>query len=278
MISPEITASTRSSIPPSHERAAAQLRTNPDIEGSATHLPPRPAEKEACESQLAADGDELTGRGPSLPDLDLGAGMVQQLAALGICRPDEQTAGTPTADRRIVEQLDELVDDTLAMRMRLDTIQEVQGRILARLDEIAEEFRSGQGVSREIDAMRRELLGERKHLVALTAFNALFNPLERLKLMRSDLDPGRDERMRNQLDAVLESLRLVVRGLGFREFDATPGEPFDPKRMECLGYAEGTPGLVLAAVRPGYLVDGLVVRAAGVLTTDPRVVEGGPVS
>jgi molecular chaperone GrpE (heat shock protein) len=43
------------------------------------------------------------------------------------------------------------------------------------------------------------------------------------------------------------------------------GKTFDPERHEAVGLAQGGEGMVHAEVRPGYLLDGDVLRPAEVL-------------
>jgi molecular chaperone GrpE len=43
------------------------------------------------------------------------------------------------------------------------------------------------------------------------------------------------------------------------------GEPFDPAQHEAISYAPGPEGRVVVVVREGYMVDGRVIRPAGVI-------------
>jgi molecular chaperone GrpE (heat shock protein) len=75
--------------------------------------------------------------------------------------------------------------------------------------------------------------------------------------------------MSQQLKAVTTVLRTVLREMGYREFEVEPGETFDPTRMECVGYADGAPGVVINVIRSGFSAGDAIVRCAGVTIADP---------
>jgi molecular chaperone GrpE (heat shock protein) len=167
-------------------------------------------------------------------------------------------------------QLEELADDMLSLLKRVKSLEELQGQVLGRIDHLQSTVeRSSEVAAREADSLRRELLGQRKHIAQMSAFQAVVTGLERLQVMRGELDAHKDSRMVGQLDAVLQTLGTMLRGLGFVEFRAEVQEPFDPTRMECLGYASGEPNVVLKCLRSGYRADQTVVRPAGVLIANP---------
>ncbi|HEX6862888.1 MAG TPA: nucleotide exchange factor GrpE, partial [Thermoanaerobaculia bacterium] len=90
------------------------------------------------------------------------------------------------------------------------------------------------------------------------------------------LDPGADGQLFAQVNGVVSALAGLLQGLGFHELVPEVGEPFDPATMECVGYAPGRPGVVLAGVHPGYRAHDVIVRPAGVLIADPtRIGEEG---
>ena len=95
--------------------------------------------------------------------------------------------------------------------------------------------------------------------------------MESLRTMRDRLTSKKEGKLRNQMDAALDRTVMLLQTLGFEEFQVGEGEPFNPEFMECVGYAEGTPGTVLSMRTSGYLTGGSVVRPAGVLVADPRV-------
>jgi molecular chaperone GrpE (heat shock protein) len=159
------------------------------------------------------------------------------------------------------------------LRVLADSIarlEERQAGLERRVEEaVAAIKESGATAARALGAMQRDLVGERRGLATRVVFEAVVAALDSLAAMRDGLDGERDGRMLTQIRAVHGTLTNVLQALGFSRFEAEVGEPFDPARMEPLGYAEGARGVVLAAVRPGYLAENAVVRAAGVLIADP---------
>jgi molecular chaperone GrpE (heat shock protein) len=91
--------------------------------------------------------------------------------------------------------------------------------------------------------------------------------------MKSGLHETDDELTIRQLTAVELSLKSAVQGLGFIEFKVASGEPFDPGRMECLGFEEGASGQVTSFCRPGYAIGNIVIRPAGVMIASPETQE-----
>lgn len=55
----------------------------------------------------------------------------------------------------------------------------------------------------------------------------------------------------------------VLKNEGIERIEAE-GKEFDPKTMECIQTEEGEEGKVVAELRPGYLLNGVVLRAAQV--------------
>jgi molecular chaperone GrpE (heat shock protein) len=230
--------------------------------------PPEPANRQ---DPIAARAIDLAG---ALQELDPEA--LKHFAALAPelapeAPPDMApvpSANVPTADPS--GQLEELADDMLSLLKRVKSLEELQGQVLGRIDQLQSAVeRSSEVAAREADSLRRELLGQRKHIAQMSAFQAVVTGLERLQVMRGELDTHKDNRMIGQLDAVLQTLGTMLRGLGFVEFRAEVQEPFDPTRMECLGYASGEPNVVLKCLRSGYRADQTVVRPAGVLIANP---------
>lgn len=166
--------------------------------------------------------------------------------------------------------IEEIADDMLTLLQKVKDIEGNQRDALARLDQIEQTAReSSRFYGREIDSLRRDLLGERKAMSAMTVFNTVAPTLDSLRAMHAKLHQSKDSRTREQLNAVIQAIGVALRGLGFVEFQAARGEPFDPARMECLGYAKGERGVVLEVVRPGYMAQETVIRPAGVLIAAP---------
>jgi molecular chaperone GrpE (heat shock protein) len=177
----------------------------------------------------------------------------------------------------LAELLEELAEDMLGLHQRLAEIAHKQAALLAQTEQNERSVREQTYLhGRELDKLRRELLGERKALAALSTFSAISPLLDSLRAMHDNLDAGQDERMRVQLKALIQALTATLRGLGFSEFRAEVGEPFDPARMECVGYASGESGKVLAALSPGYCAQEAIVRPASVLLATPEDLASHP--
>jgi molecular chaperone GrpE (heat shock protein) len=184
-----------------------------------------------------------------------------------VAPPPGQDSGLTKAN----EHLEELAEDMLDVLRRVKALEQKHGDLLARLDQVGQQVHEGHRyLVRQLDALKQDLVGDRKELAAMAIFNAALPALDVLTVLRGELPGGEDTRLRNQMEAVIDTLNRMFRGLGFVEFLAEPGQAFDPHRMECLGYVEGKPGQVLAVVRPGYLACGTVVRPAGVKIADPN--------
>jgi molecular chaperone GrpE (heat shock protein) len=168
------------------------------------------------------------------------------------------------------ELIEEIADDLLTLLQKMKGIESNQRDVIARMDQIEQSVRElSRSYGREIDSLRRDLLGERKALSAMLVFNAVAPTLDSLRAMHAKLHHAKDKQTREQLNAVIQAIGVALRGLGFAEFQPARGEPFDPTRMECLGYAKGERGVVLESVRPGYVAQETVIRPAGVLIADP---------
>lgn len=165
---------------------------------------------------------------------------------------------------------EEIAEDMLELLRRVTNIERAQSDLSLRLEQIETTLRdTARQYASEVEKLRRELLGERKALSALSVFNAVVPMLDSLRVMRAHLNKSKQAPVHQQLDALIQALSTTLRSLGFVEFEAIKNEPFDPARMECLGFASGRPGIVLNAIRPGYRVQEVVARPAGVMLSDP---------
>jgi molecular chaperone GrpE (heat shock protein) len=166
--------------------------------------------------------------------------------------------------------IDELAEDFLHLLQRIKVIEETQAGIMARLDKWDEKFDAfSKNHGRILEEMRRDLLGERKAMASLSTFNAVVPWLDSIRSMRAQLRQGKNKKLRKQLDGLIDILTTMLQSLGFAEFHVGEGEEFNPSRMECTGYAEGEPGVVLVMERCGYHANGIIVRPAGVRIGDP---------
>lgn len=167
---------------------------------------------------------------------------------------------------RVENFLNEIAEDMLQVLKDLKELQRRQAEIEARLEQLSQ---GHLATARELDNLRRDLLGERKALAAINVFKTIVPRLDSLRIMQRKL-PKKDSSTRQQLQGIMDALTLILQGLGYMEFKVQLKEPFDPERMECCGYADGPLGMVLGLERPGYLAQEQVVRPAGVLIANPK--------
>src|SRR5262245_1717044 len=91
--------------------------------------------------------------------------------------------------------LEELTEDMLHVMERLAGIDQAQAAVKARLEEVQRAVREmSLSHGRGLDALRRELVGERKALAARSAFDAVVSALDSSRRMRHAIDPQVDER------------------------------------------------------------------------------------
>lgn|GEM_PF-4527898 len=168
--------------------------------------------------------------------------------------------------RHLAENVEELAEDMVDVRTRLDRIEQKHSETVALLQSLHASIQgSVQAQVRELDALRRDLLSERNAFASKSAFNAIVPSLDSLRAMADGLSPDQDERMPAQLKGVVSSLSEIVRMLGYSEFSVAVGEPFDPGAMQCVGYQQGRDDVVEHLIRPGYRVGDAVVRPADVV-------------
>lgn len=173
----------------------------------------------------------------------------------------------------ILELIEEITEDVFDISRRLKAAEDTQTQLISRLNDIDKLIRdNNQASARELLNLRRDILGEHKALIAISAFNSVVSIIDSIRAMKLGLNQKRDKRLLRQLSAIESSLSTVIQGLGIHEFSVNKGDKFDPSRMECVGFGNGAPGIVLKFVRSGYIANGIVVRAAGVITADPNQV------
>jgi len=167
--------------------------------------------------------------------------------------------------------MEELAEDMLDLLRRVKAIEAAQTDLVARLGQFERSLHESLFLqAREVDSLRRELLGDQKAFVALSALNALLPAVDRFRLMRAAANSKKDKPVVEQLDATIEILGQTIRSLGYGPFEPTLGEPFDPQRMICSSHKPGDGGVVLGVDRPGYQTpQGVIVRPAGVILASP---------
>jgi molecular chaperone GrpE (heat shock protein) len=237
-------------------------------------LPPDESGVNTDEARPDDDADWTEG-GRSLSDA-LG-GLMNQVSALelgGAARggnDDAQDAST----HDLTEQVEEIAEDMLGLIRRVRQIEESQTQALSLLEQLEAALQlQGRTLAREVDALRRDVIGERQHAASTDLFNELIPLLDRLQTSRAHLDEQEDTRMMAQMDGVIGIVSASLRRLGCSEFDAEPGQPFDPTSMKCAGYLEaGEPGVVLECVKHGYRTRDAVLRPAGVKLLSPSEIQ-----
>jgi molecular chaperone GrpE (heat shock protein) len=169
---------------------------------------------------------------------------------------------------------EEIAEDMVHLLERLRSMEQVQQELAGRIERIGEQVSAEMTTTRRtLNAMRRDLLEENKAQATRHAFAAIVPVLDSMRALLDGFHSEEDTKFTAQLRAVISALSTLLQGLGYEHFDAAVGEPFDPTRMECLGFADGEPAIVLDAVRPGYRAGDSVVRPAGVWIAEPNLVE-----
>jgi molecular chaperone GrpE (heat shock protein) len=166
--------------------------------------------------------------------------------------------------------IEEIADGMLDILQRLANLErqwQESGTAIAELRRYTQD--SANHHSRTLEALRAEVAGERKSLALRMIFEPVATALDSLEMLRQGLVSEADQHAHGQLTAAVATLANTLTALGFERFDVAAGERFDPNRMQCFGYAEGEPGLVLEALQPGYTAASVVVRPASVLIADP---------
>jgi molecular chaperone GrpE len=227
-------------------------------------------ESQKTPAEKLCTSEETPSRDPVLPDAsvyeDFDLAKLQDALRAQICK---LTSGDGANAHG--EMLEEIAEDLLAITEGLKGVQTALQELALRVEHVYQiQQNASFQVGKELDAMRRELLGDRKALAARGTFNAILPTLGTLVEMQRGLQGEEHEQIRAQIHGIICSLRNLIQSLGFSEFSPAKGDPFDPTAMECDGYAEGPEGVVLQVMRAGYRVGDAVVRPAGVLLAEPQ--------
>jgi molecular chaperone GrpE (heat shock protein) len=204
-------------------------------------------------------------------------GLLEQVSAreLSAAPTEGDDAVRDTSERDVAEQIEEIAEDMLGLIRRVRQIEESQSQVLGLLEQLeaASQLQS-RTVAREIDSLRRDMIGERRHSATTDLFNELIPLLDRLQTSSAHLDEDEDARMLAQMEGVIGLVSAALRRLGCLEFDADVGQAFDPATMTCAGYLDaGEPGVVLACVQHGYRTRDVVLRPAGVKLLSPSAAQ-----
>lgn len=259
--------------------------------------PPDHEERNRSDERFVSPKNDVppTGVGPTEPDveanelaarvIDLGAAigpdLLDQIARLDMGERDpsvsEDTAPSKLAnmDDNMSDQLEEIAEDMLNLMRRMNSIEKSLQNVVTGIQQVQETTaQMGKTIAREVDALRRDLIGDRKHTAAIGLFNELIPMIDRLRTMQAHLDEEDDIRMNSQLEGVLETLTASLQRLGCEEFSVAPSDAFDPARMQCEAYVQaGRPGVVLDIIRPGYLFGDHVLRPTTVTVGAATVAE-----
>lgn len=170
--------------------------------------------------------------------------------------------------RETAQTVDEIAQDTVSILSRVQGLEDAQKATLSQLDGIDKLLR---GLIHQSDTTRRELLSERKASAVRSVFLAIVPVLDAIEGMMAGLDPDKDGIVQGQMRGVTSALRSIVQSLGYEPFQPEVGGLFDPTQMECAGFAEGPPGVVLTTVRTGYRAGTIIARCAGVKIAAPQI-------
>lgn len=144
----------------------------------------------------------------------------------------------------------ELESELEQTKAELAELQESYRRLAADLDNQRRRSReqAERAAGRERGEVLRELLG-------------IVDDLDRAQQASAE---SSDDDLRAGLEAVRREAHRILERRGVKRMDSV-GKAFDPERHEAVGLAEGGAGMVHAEVRPGYLLEGDVLRPAEVL-------------
>jgi len=155
--------------------------------------------------------------------------------------------------------------------LHLKSIAESQEDLLERMDDLEKSVNeTRRGMAAQMTRMRDELIGERKITLVRSTFDTVVAALDSLRFLHGSLNPKKNNgRFLQQLVTIELCLTNIILGMGFSEFTAAEGEPFDPARMKIMDYLDGKPGVVTKAVLPGYMAGDVIIRPAGVFIANP---------
>ena len=188
--------------------------------------------------------------------------------AAAMPQPKPASAG-PAGD--VAAHLEELAEDMVGLLRRMQSLDESLSATAARSERIEsrmEELAVSNG--RALDALRRDTVGERRHLAAVGVLDAMIPWMDALAGHARRCDEDGSAETAQQIHTTLELLSAMLRTLGFVALEIRVGDPFDPRCMQSVAYADGKPGTVVDIVGPGYTSDDAVVRPARVLVPDPQ--------
>lgn len=208
-----------------------------------------------------------------VPELEINNSQIEPRLDLakGPERPVPEPTGGKLGSRAHAHTLEEIAEDLQDVILGMSRLeQQMQGTAAAVtvLQSAVAEHSSYQ--LRLVESLRSDLSGDRRGLALRSVFEPAAVALDQLEAVGKGFDPEKDQALYGQVAAAAATLSNLLQSLGFTRFAPDLGDRFDPTRMQCLGYAEGEPGVVLQVLRPGYFAGQILMRASGVLIADPE--------
>jgi len=186
-----------------------------------------------------------------------------------------QPASTKASATR--DAIEEIAEDMVDLAHRLGKLERYAQETTAAITAMQNAFAEHSSYqSKLVESLRRELAGDRKGLALRSVFDPTASALDQLEAIRRGFHPEREQAAFGQVSAAVAALDNLLLALGFSRFTPQIGDPFDPSRMQCLGYVPGEIGVVLQILRKGYLAGDVLARPAGVLIADPESVPEDP--
>jgi len=165
-----------------------------------------------------------------------------------------------------IETVEEMQEDLMNIIEKLSEFGNMLKIIISRLDKIEEtssiNYKNHQ---KEIDLLRRDLLGERKTFVYQSVINRIVVAVDSLYSRKKNLSPETDMLLLNQTTGILDNLQNLLKSLGYESFAVDEGESFRSDKMECLGFDKGEENKVVRIERLGYKTENTVMRPCGVI-------------
>lgn len=178
----------------------------------------------------------------------------------------EETITKNLTGNNDIETIEEMQEDLMNIIEKLSELGNIIKTVVTRLDKIEEtsgiNYKNHQ---KEIDLLRRDLLGERKTFVYQTVINRIIAAVDSLYARKKNLSPDRDTILLNQTTGILENLQNLLKSLGYESFAVGEGESFRSDKMECLGFDNGEDNKVVRIDRLGYKSENIIMRPCGVI-------------
>ena len=191
--------------------------------------------------------------------------------------PSAGASSPPVVPLDAAAHLEELAEDMVALLRRMQSFEESLAATAARTERIESQVKEVTASNaRALDGLRRDTVGDRRHLAAVGVLDAMIPWMDALTGHARRCAGDGSPETAQYVHTTVELLSAMLRTLGFVALEVRAGDPFDPRCMQSVGYADGKPGTVVDVVGPGYTSDGAVIRPARVLVPDPQAPEREP--